>query len=352
MAKVSIVIPIYNAEKTLDKCIKSIINQSFRDLELILINDGSNDNSLKICEKYSNKDVRIVVINKKNEGCIAARMEGVQASTAEYVMFVDADDWVNREIVEILYKESIENCTDITVCNMYKVLGNRALIKRKNKSMYFSKDKIYRGEEIKTILAAAYLHGHPFPASLFGKLYKRELLIKNGKYLPRIKFLGEDLFYNLEIFLKVDKVKIIDKPLYYYRVGGFTSKYMPYIFDDATNGYEIQKEVIEEHYLDTMNKRLNGISIMLLNTFKTCLFNCFKCDFNKNSIKEMIGTYVKDKSIIEASYNEGAINYFEKEYLNAIRKENLDYLYELGEKIYRRNKPRKILLNILSKIAI
>jgi hypothetical protein len=82
--------------------------------------------------------------------------------------------------------------------------------------------------------------------------------------------LGDDLYYNLEIFLKAEKIKVIDKALYYYRQGGFTSKHQPYLFDDMINGYYIQKEVIDEYYQDSRVKRYNGIRLMLLNTFKTC----------------------------------------------------------------------------------
>jgi glycosyltransferase involved in cell wall biosynthesis len=273
MSGVSVIVPIYNAGKELNKCIKSILDQSFKDIELILINDGSTDNSLAVCKYYQKDDKRIMIIDKENEGSIAARRNGVKASGSEYVTFVDADDWIDRRTIEILYNECIESQADISVCNMYKVLGRGIFIKRKNNSSYFHEDRIYNKEAIMRDLVPAYLHGHSFPSSLCAKLYKKELLLNNGKYLNGIRFLGDDLYYNLEILVKINKVKVIDKPLYYYRVGGFTSKYMPYLFADMVNGYYIQKEVIDEYYQDSRVKRYNGISIMLLNTFKTSLQN-------------------------------------------------------------------------------
>lgn len=350
--KVSVIVPIYNARKTLDKCIRSILNQSFKDIELILVNDGSKDNSLEICNKYAKIDKRIIIIDKDNEGSIKTRKKGVEVSKSKYIMFVDADDWIDVKTVEVLYNESIENCTDITVCNSYKVLSNRAIIKKKNNSRYFKKDKIYEGNAIKTELVEAYLYGHPFPSSLWAKLYKRELLINSGKYLNRIHFLGDDLFYNLEIFLKAIRVKVIDISLYYYRVGGATSRYMPYMFVDAVNGYEIQKEVIEEHFVDEADKQYNGISIMLLNTFKTCLYNCFNSNFDELKIKEMINTYTQNNNIIEALDNDGVKRYFETEYLLAIKNKDVDYLYNLGKKIYRQRILRQLLVNMLSKLQI
>lgn len=352
MSKVSVVVPIYNAEKKLDKCIKSILSQTFKDFELILVNDGSTDNSLNICEKYKKQDKRIVVINKSNQGSIATRRKGVEESNSEYIMFVDADDWIAKKTIEILYNESIDSGVDITVCNIYKVLGNGIFYKKKNKSLYFYEDKIYNKQEVKRELVVAYLYGHPFPASLFAKLYKRQLLIKSGKYLDRIRFLGEDLYYNLEIFLKANNVKIIDKPLYYYRLGGFTNKFMPYLFDDMVNGYEIQKEVINEYYLNTQQDKRNGISIMLLNTFKTCLYNLFKGTLNESEIKDLIREYVSNDSVIETLSNQGSIKYFSKEYLNAIRYKDIEYLYKLGGDIYKKRIPKQVLINIISRISI
>ncbi|MDR7239971.1 glycosyltransferase family 2 protein [Neobacillus drentensis] len=352
MPKASVIVPIYNAEKHLDKCIKSILTQSFSDFELILVNDGSKDNSLNICRKYQYQDKRVIIIDKKNEGSIAARRTGVEASVGNYVMFVDADDWIHKKALETLYLEAIQNDLDVTVCNIYKVYNNAALIKRKNQSSYFKEAKIYNREKIKEELVIAYFHGHPFPSSLFAKLYKRELLLSCGKYLKSIIFFGDDLYYNLEILLKSDRIKIIDKPLYFYRNGGNTSKYMPYLFNDMISGYQVQKEVIEEYYHETKQQRQNGISVMLLNTFKTCLYNLFNSDLNEEEIRQVLKDYVLNGSIIESINSEGSINYFQKEYLNAIKNRDIEYLYSLGKDLYRKRIPKVVLINVISKFSV
>ncbi|MEH7309285.1 glycosyltransferase family 2 protein, partial [Neobacillus drentensis] len=138
MDKVSVIVPIYNAEKKLNKCIKSILNQTFKDFELILVNDGSTDSSLYICRKHAKLDKRIKIIDKQNEGSIATRRRGIDASRTEYIMFVDADDWIDKKTIEVLYNETNNSKVDIIVCNMYKVLGSCFLIKKKNKSRYFN----------------------------------------------------------------------------------------------------------------------------------------------------------------------------------------------------------------------
>lgn len=354
LTKVSVIVPIYNAGRgnKLNKCIESILNQTFHEIELILVNDGSTDNSLEVCRYYQKEDQRVIIIDKKNEGCVATRRRGLEVSSSDYIMFVDADDWIDCKTVEILYNECIENHADITVCNTYKVLGKGMIIKRKNESLYFREDRLYNKKEIMRDLVTAYFFGHPFPPSLFAKLYRRDLLINSGKYLDRIYFLGEDLFYNLEIFTKINIVKVINKPLYYYRVGGYSSKYMPFLFSDMVNGYRIQKEVIDEYFSDSRIEQYNGISIMLLNTFKTCLYNLFNGELNDNKIKDVIKDYVSNDSLKECLNSEGSNKYFSSDYLNAIRYKNIDYLFDLGKKMYKKRKTKTVIMNVMSKLSI
>ncbi len=349
MSKISIIVPLYNSEKYLDKCIKSILNQTFKNFELILVNDGSKDKSLEICNKYEKKDSRITAINKENEGSIIARRRGVEISKSQYITFIDSDDWIKANTIEILVNEINYSASDVIVFNMYKVLDSLGIVKKENDNSYFIK-KYYKGDEIREELASAYLHGHPFPAGLCGKVYKREILCECGKYLDKISFLGDDLFYNLEIFLKVKKVAMINEPLYYYRAGGNTSNHMSYLFNDMINGYRIQKEVIQEYYQDSKQERYNGISIMLLNTFKTCLSNIFLSSLDELEIKNKINEYLLDEDLLEALNNEGTIRYFDKYFLNAINNKDIDYLYELGKKGYKKSKFRRLAVKILSNL--
>ncbi|WML25163.1 glycosyltransferase family 2 protein [Neobacillus sp. OS1-33] len=352
MSKVSVIVPVYNAGKKLEKCIKSILNQSFSDFELIIVNDGSTDNSLEICKKHANKDKRIKLINKLNGGSIAARKDGVSASSNEYIMFVDADDWIATEAIEILYNETVRNHTDITVCNMYKVLGKGYLIKKEIQSSFFNENKLYLENEIRSKLVLSYLWGDDFPSSLSAKLYKKQLLLSSGKYLNNITFFGEDLFYNLEIFLKATRVKIINRPLYFYRQDGFTSKYMSSLYTDAINGYKIQKEVIDEYYQGKFRYPYGGISIMLLNTLKACFCNLFFSNLTDNEIKEIIKNYISNDCVRDSILNDRSQKFLSKDYLNAIEQFNIEYLFQLGKKMYRKRLPKKILSNIVTKLAI
>ncbi|ASN05984.1 glycosyltransferase family 2 protein [Virgibacillus necropolis] len=351
MSKVSVIIPIYNPGKNLEKCIKSVLKQTFTDFELILVNDGSTDNSLKICEKYRKTDNRILIIDKKNEGTVVTRRKGLDASSSDYIMFVDSDDWIDKKTIEILYKGAIKDSLEIIVCNTLRTFGN-GLIKQKNNSIYFKEDRVFNKEEIKDELAIAYFHGHPFPASLCAKLYKRELLMSSGKYIDKIKFFGEDLFYNLEMLMKADRLKVVDESLYYYRLGGFTSRYMPDLFKDVIEGFKIQKKVIDEHYQNTKQSNYNGPSIMLLNMFKRCLYDLFLGNLTELEIKQQIFEYVSNDYILEAIDNRGSIKFFSDSFLNAIRNKDVNYLFNIGENIYKKKKYKHALMKIASKLAV
>lgn len=351
MSKISVIVPIFNAEKFLDKCIKSILNQTFKEFELILVNDGSTDRSLNICNKYKEEDNRVSVINKKNEGSIITRRSGIESAKSEYIMFVDSDDWIDKDTLKIVWQEQLCSKADIVVFDMYKVVGKLGLIRKKNKkNKYFQDNKVYLDDEIRTNLLEAYFHGHPFPSSMWGKLYKKDYLVSSGNYLNRIKFLGEDLFYNMEVLLKVKRISVINDRLYYYRAGGNTSKYMPYLFEDMINGYCIQKDVIEKYYQDTYKKEKKGISIMLLNTFETCLYNLFLGELTENEIRKKIKYYLNSEELLEAVNNEDSNMYFEKDFITAIKKRDEEYFYKVGLKKYKKNIWKRKLVKICNYI--
>lgn len=171
----------------------------------------------------------------------------------------------------------------------------------------------------------------------------------SNKYLKNIKFLGEDFHMNIEIMLNVKKVSLINQYLYFYRMGGYTSKYMPYFFNDITEGYKAQKAVLNEYFCEEEH-HYGGISIMLLNTFKTLIYNMFLSDLSSNEILNKIAEYLDDDQIKEASKNQEAINYFNKfdaNYLKAVNNKDNYYLYEITKKVFKRNKYKRIIQNIL-----
>ena len=126
--KISIIVPVYNSELFLDKCIKSIINQDYKDFELILINDGSTDNSGKICDEYSKEDIRIKVIHKPNGGQSSARNVGINLATGDYISFIDADDYISSSMIQTLYTLITNYKADISECGYISVYKDKQII--------------------------------------------------------------------------------------------------------------------------------------------------------------------------------------------------------------------------------
>ena len=212
---VSVIVPVYKAEQYLDRCVTSIVCQTYSYLEIILVNDGSPDRCPQICDKLAEEDTRIKVIHKKNEGVTKARIDGFNASEGEYVLFIDADDTLHVNAIEELLNCSQEYNADISVCQVNIVYDNKTTPQYRNvKYGYYSK------EDITNLLGNNYLydaktHRSGCPLYLWGKLYKRNLLV--NKLETGIGFwYGEDMITIFSVMKESNNMYISDKPLYNY----------------------------------------------------------------------------------------------------------------------------------------
>lgn len=199
--KVSIIVPVYMAEKWLEKCIQSLINQTYKDIEIILIDDGSKDSSAKICDEYSKIDSRIKVIHKKNEGVSLTRNQGISIATGRYLQFVDSDDTLELTACETLVRTMKKSGSQLVICglNIYK---NNILLR----TPHLNKRDILIKESFEN-----YKYIYPVFASPCNKLYQRELF--THKFSTEI-MTGEDLLSNLEYLKNVDKISCIEDCLY------------------------------------------------------------------------------------------------------------------------------------------
>ena len=251
--KITVIVPVYNVENYLEKCLDSLINQTYKNLEIIVINDGSTDNSGEICQEYAQKDNRIVYIEKENGGLSDARNVGLDKMTGSYVTFIDSDDWVELDYVEILYKKIIEYQADISVGNYYSynedeetyyfhIYGDSYYEKVYDNISIF--ENLYESQEMKSFALI----------SAWGKLYKAKLFdylrFDKGK-------LGEDGYFNQKMYLSVNKVVYLNKGLYAYRqrsgsiTNTWTEKWMHALVDAmseritllANMGYPLEKHL-------------------------------------------------------------------------------------------------------------
>lgn len=221
MAKISIIIPVYNAEKYINATLDSILNQTFKDIEVILVNDGSLDNSLSICKKYAEGDSRIIVLNKKNEGVSIARNTGIKSSSGEYILFIDADDWIEPDMCEILYNNITKYDGDICFCNHIKEFDNKS-----EKIAFNAKGHIIEKDSIKKEIILQLIeeedinlkHSRESFRSPWGKLFKSSIIKNNKIIFNKDLVIGEDFIFDIEYLKYAKKAVMAEEFLYHYRI--------------------------------------------------------------------------------------------------------------------------------------
>ena len=206
--KISVIVPIYNVEKYLKKCLDSIINQTFKEFEIILVDDGSTDNSEMICKEYRRKDSRIVYLKKNNGGLSDARNYGLDYANGEYVAFIDSDDYLEKNFLEFLYRAIRTSKSEVAVCGFvieYEDEKNLQDVSLHEDNVTITgKDLLHR--------VMKYKDGYSYVVA-WNKLYKRELF-DNIKFAKGKVY--EDEWINYPLFWNVDKVYLLDKKLYHY----------------------------------------------------------------------------------------------------------------------------------------
>lgn len=263
MKKVSIIIPCYNVEYYLDQCLGSIINQTYKDLEIICVNDGSTDNTLSVIAKYANFDQRILIINQVNKGISVTRNTGLLNATGDFIMFIDADDWLNvNTINNLLSKYSGEDVIVFSYCREFKkgsfpkILGLEGI---KNAKEIQRKLVGPIGEEMRNIASIDAL------APVWGKIYRREILPTLLQFKD-LKIIGtwEDGFFNFEVLNNCSTVLIIDEPLYHYRKynsSSYTSIYKANLHEKWINKFKLLQEYLFEEqksqkFIAALNNRI------------------------------------------------------------------------------------------------
>lgn len=241
MAKISVVVPVYNVEKVLPYCINSIINQKMADFELILVNDGSVDNSAGICDEYAKKDNRIKVIHNSNSGPSNARNTGIKIAKGKYICFVDSDDFVDDDYLQNLLeaKEIYQDYDNIwcgfQIVEDYKKSNPNVIVESESKDKSFFQIKDYM-----------YLHEKWLNASPWNKLYSLDIIKNNNIYFCEDLCLGEDLLFNLQYIDYTNKnILVLNNSPYNYVCNGTESLDHKY-YDDLFSIYKlINKEMLE-----------------------------------------------------------------------------------------------------------
>lgn len=206
---VSIIVPVYNAEKYIRRCVDSILNQEYRDFELLLIDDGSRDSSGEICDSYAEADERVRVIHKENSGVSDTRNVGIAAASGTYLQFLDSDDWITPDATRLFVRAAQEHGCDLVISDFYRVVGERLAQKGD-----IEEDGVLTKEEF-----AAHMMENPadfYYGVLWNKLYRREIVEKYQLRMDTQISWCEDFMFNLEYIRHAEVFYALHAPIYYY----------------------------------------------------------------------------------------------------------------------------------------
>lgn len=340
---ISVIIPIYNTANFLSSCIKSIINQTYQDLEIVLVNDASTDNSIHICNRFKEKDNRIILINKKqNEGVEKARYDGILAATGEYICFVDSDDWLEKDALKRMYDKAIETDADYVEVGMQRVLDRHKIIKKKANSTI--KGLIMQPQLFDSYYIS-FFGINILSVNLCGKLYKNSILKEPTQ--PIGLAMGEDLYFNLEIFPHLQKIYIDDYIGYNYRFGGMTTRYNKNLLPNLKVLYGIKKRKIEEYKYDKASEyiRIELKNVLISDINQRILFNySSKKDIINQIYQELMNPIWNDMQQIKNP------NIIDSSIVQAIINKDANTIYRLCKSKTRKYYPLWILKRIISKI--
>lgn len=279
---ISVIVPIYNVEKYLARCVDSIVNQTYKNLEIILVDDGSPDRCPQMCDDYAEKDSRIKVVHKKNGGLSDARNAGMAVATGEYISFIDSDDYVSDDFFECLLDVMNKENSDIAECSVVKFYED-------NRFDEFSDDlsvKTYDTQDAMSALIAE----NPFHQHVWNKLYKTEL-VKDIPYA--VGKLNEDEFWTYRVFGRANKVARINKTMYYYFQRSSSIMGVGYNIRrlDALEGKANRQKYIENNFPDLSTQAKIDLYCSCMFAYQSVLK--FMSGADKKKALELIRKYRK-----------------------------------------------------------
>lgn len=314
--KVSILIPVYNTEKFLRKCLDSVINQTLKEIEIIITNDGSKDYSEKIIKEYINRDSRIKYTKQKNLGLGATRNKGISLATGEYIAFLDSDDWVDKDYYEIMYENAKKNKSDLVVSSHNVVRGEKKInINKKNNSKEKYLIDLLNGNQ---------------PGFSWNKLYKTDLIKRNNLKFPERGYFEnvEDQYFSIRSVYYANKVSFENTVNINYRINNnsIVNNYQKGLLDDIEKLYIENKILFNNCEFYISNIRINlshGIVAIINNEFK---------QGNKKNKREIISTFrsIKYKNIWRDSKKE-QLGLKDTIYMNLIRRNMFSILYYIAK---------------------
>lgn len=342
---ISIIIPIYNVEKYLPKCLDSVINQTYSNLDIVLVDDGSPDKSGNICDEYAHKDPRIQVLHKENEGVDKARFSGLSIANGDFVMFVDSDDWLcDKDILRKMVIKAQETNADYVEMEMQRVMDKYSWIKH---SSINSIKGLIKQPELFNNYYISFFGNNILSINIWGKLYRKSVLDKANLTPSGLK-MGEDLAFNLKLFPHLNSIYILDDIGYSYRFGGMTTRYNPSLYIDLKKLYLLKEQLIENYQY---YKASNCIKFEIKNVLRSdiCQQIIFKVG-TKEQIISNISKELSDPLWNRALQIEKHPNYFNDPFVQAIQNKDAEKAYCICLEKTKKEKWNRISKRIVSAV--
>ena len=250
---IGVIVPVYNTGGVkLSRCIDSLVNQTYKNVCIILVDDGSKDESGRVCDEWKEKDSRIAVIHQKNQGSIAARRNGLYSEyiqETEHCTFCDSDDTMPSDAIERLAKEAFAHNADC-VCGQIQSIKGKIKYVPSRECFQIEKPKYFDHEEIIDHIYLSCFGLIDYPVSYNAKLYRTSVLSAVFNFTPVVQFMGDDLNCSLHLIPTLNSLVLIPDVIYNYFYGGITSKFMPYAFDDFLALYDLKEEKAQIYFKD------------------------------------------------------------------------------------------------------
>ncbi len=257
MKKISVIIPVYNVEKYIKQCLDSVINQTYKNLEILLVDDGSTDNSGTICDEYAKKDSRIKVIHKENGGLSSARNVALDIATGEYIAFVDSDDYIALDTFKKCFEKLEKTDADVCMFSHYTTNGQEHCVH----SLPLEKE-VYNQEEIQKIIIPSFIgqktaNEIPLLGLACRQVFKRET-IGTLRFRSEREYYAEDVVFDLEFYANAKKMCILNEPLYYYRYvqTSLSNCYRENLFEKLIKLLNFKQEIIDKYNIEDCELRL------------------------------------------------------------------------------------------------
>lgn len=296
MEVISVIIPIYNGEKFIRRCLDSIIEQTYHELEILVINDGSTDNSLEIVEKEYQQERRIKLISKENGGVSSARNLGITMATGKYVTFVDCDDWLEKTALEELYHTIVEKKVDVVRNNYY--YNEVEEVNKEKAKLYDLADKIFRKEEIEKKVIPHFLEAKESVMNLTQLLLCKKELLATIPPFDTSLYLMEDVAFYMEMYGKVNSIYFSAKPLYHYysntEGASKSTKYYVRNMSGILQANSKIKKILEKNKMATPERirRMNANHLKIITNYMR-----FMMTDNKEKAKVHIAKIMEESKI-------------------------------------------------------